>query len=297
MGVGSICGLFGKSRQGYYKQQRTGQSQAMQAAIIVQTVQQIRTTQKRVGTRKLHQMMSVPLQQQGISIGRDKLFDLLASNKLLIRQRKRRRPTTTDSNHPFRKYPNLIKGLDVKYANQVWVSDITYLSLSAARFCYLSLITDVYSRKIVGYCLYPSLKKEGPLAALNMALQARSSSIFYKTIHHSDRGLQYCSKEYIALLCKNDTAISMTENGDPAENAIAERVNGILKSEFLLDRQFASFKDAAIAVREAVQTYNLLRIHSSRNYLTPQQAYSQAAGTLPCRWKRRQKTIVNQIQD
>ena len=130
-----------------------------------------------------------------------------------------------------------------------------------------------------------------------MALQARSSSIFYKTIHHSDRGLQYCSKEYIALLCKNDTAISMTENGDPAENAIAERVNGILKSEFLLDRQFASFKDAAIAVREAVQTYNLLRIHSSRNYLTPQQAYSQAAGTLPCRWKRRQKTIVNQIQD
>lgn len=274
-----------------------GQSQAMQAAIIVRTVQQIRATQKRVGTRKLHQMMSLSLQQQGISIGRDKLFELLASNKLLIRQRKRRRPTTTDSNHPFRKYPNLIKGLEVNYANQVWVSDITYLSLSAARFCYLSLITDVYSRKIVGYCLYPSLRKEGPLTALNMALQTRSSSIFYKTIHHSDRGLQYCSKEYIALLCKNDTAISMTENGDPAENAIAERVNGILKSEFLLDRQFATYKEAAIAVREAVQTYNLLRIHSSRNYLTPQQAYSQAAGTLPCRWKRRGKTIVNQIQD
>lgn len=261
----------------------------MQAAIIVQTVQQIRATQKRVGTRKLHQMMSAPLQQQGISIGRDKLFELLASNKLLIRQRKRRRPATTDSNHPFRKYPNLIKELEVKYANQVWVSDITYLSLSAARFCYLSLITDVYSRKIVGYCLYPSLKKEGPLAALNMALQTRTSSIFYKTIHHSDRGLQYCSKEYIALLCKNDTAISMTENGDPAENAIAERVNGILKSEFLLDRQFASYKEAAIAVREAVQTYNLLRIHSSRNYLTPQQAYSQAAGALPSRWRRREK--------
>jgi len=284
LGLGNICGLFGKSRQGY-------------SAIIIEKVQQIRATQKRVGTRKLQQMMSVSLQQQGISIGRDKLFDLLASNRLLIRQRKRRRPATTDSNHPFRKYPNLIKGLEVKYANQVWVSDITYLSLSATRFCYLSLITDVYSRKIVGYCLYPSLKKEGPLAALNMALQTRNSSVYYKTIHHSDRGLQYCSREYIALLGNNDIGISMTENGDPAENAIAERVNGILKSEFLLDRQFTSYKEANIAVQQAVQTYNLLRIHSSRNYLTPQQAYSQAAGPLPSRWKRREKTTVNQIQD
>lgn len=269
----------------------------MESAIVIEMVQQIRTSQKRVGTRKLTEMLNSPLSQHGIKMGRDKLFDLLASNNLLIRKRKRKRPNTTDSNHPFRKYPNLIKGLEITYANQLWVSDITYISLSGGRFCYLSLITDVYSRKIVGHCLYPSLKKEGPLQALKMALATRSESIFYKTIHHSDRGLQYCSSEYIAQLMKANTSISMTENGDPGENAIAERVNGILKSEFLLDNQFTSYQQACTAVDEAVLTYNQQRLHASRNYMTPDQVYSQATGPIPARWKHRKKKSVNQSQD
>lgn len=284
--------MFGMSSQSYYKRLRTAHCDQMNSVIVLDLVRQIRHTQKRVGTRKLIEMLHLPLSQHGIKLGRDKLFDLLASNNLLIRKRKRRRPVTTDSNHPFRKYPNLIRGLEVSYANQLWVSDITYISLSGGRFCYLSLITDVYSRKIVGHCLYPSLKKEGPLAALKMALSTRETSIFYKTIHHSDRGLQYCSREYIHQLENANTSISMTENGDPGENAIAERVNGILKTEFLLDRQFTSYREACLAVEDAIQIYNQERLHSSRNYLTPDQVYRQASGKLAARWKSRKKVAV-----
>lgn len=258
----------------------------MREGVIIESVRSFRVKQQRVGTRKLHQMLQDQLKPHGISIGRDKLFDLLACNNMLIRRRKRRRPVTTDSNHSLRKYPDLIAGMEASYANQIWVSDITYLSL-AKGFCYLSLVTDVYSRKIVGYCLYPTLHRQGPLMALKMALETRTKSIFYKTIHHSDRGIQYCSKEYIDLLRSNDTAISMTQNGDPAENAIAERVNGILKTEFLLDRQFSSYVDAAMAVKEAVETYNQLRLHSSRGFFTPDQVYLQASGKIPAKWKNR----------
>ena len=269
----------------------------MKSAIVVDLVLKMRLNQQRVGTRKLLEMLSGPLKQHGIKIGRDKLFDLLASHQLLIRKRKRKRPATTDSNHPFRKYPNLIKDLSVSCANQLWVSDITYIPLSGSRFCYLSLITDVYSRKIVGHCLYPTLKKEGPLQALRMALSTREGSVFYKTVHHSDRGIQYCSHDYIKELVAAEVSISMTENGDPSENAIAERVNGILKTEFLLDKQFSSYQQALTAVEGAIRTYNQDRLHASRNYLTPDQVYRQATGEIPARWKSRKKSPVNPLQD
>ena len=269
----------------------------MKEAIVLDQVQKIRAQQPQVGTRRLLQMLAPTLNQHGIKLGRDKLFDLLASQQLLIRRSRRRRPPTTDSNHPFRKYPSLVKELEIRYANQVWVSDITYLSLAGERFCYLSLVTDVYSRKIIGYSLSASLKKEGPIAALNMALQTRSSSVFFKTIHHSDRGMQYCCKEYIDLLCKNDVAVSMTQNGDPGENAIAERVNGILKCEFALNVRFASFKEAESAVNQSITTYNQLRLHSSCNYMTPDQAYKTASGKMSRRWKNRKKMAVNLKQD
>ena len=269
----------------------------MESALIIDLVRTIRLRQQRVGTRKLLEMLSLPLTQHGIKIGRDKLFDLLASHQLLIRKRKRKRPATTDSNHPFRKYPNMIKELPVSHANQLWVSDITYLSLSGSRFCYLSLVTDVYSRKIIGHCLHPTLKKEGPLQALRMALSTRNGSVFYKTIHHSDRGIQYCSHDYIKELEASGISISMTENGDPGENAIAERVNGILKTEFLLDQQFSSYKQALTAVEAAIRTYNEDRLHMSRNNLTPDQVYRQASGEIAARWKPRKKPSVNQLQD
>lgn len=239
----------------------------------------------RIGTRKLHYLLSAVLEQHDISIGRDKLFDLLAGYGLLVRRRKRRKALTTDSNHPFRKYPNLVRGLQVVRPCQLWVSDITYIGL-AAGFCYLSLVTDAHSRKIVGYSLQPDLKKEGPLSALRMALSTLEGQPKDTLIHHSDRGMQYCCADYTTLLQCNDISISMTEKGDPYENAIAERVNGILKDEFLLDRTFNTLEQAAFVVADSIYTYNKLRPHASCNYLTPEEAH-QKQGLLKAKWKRR----------
>lgn len=269
----------------------------MQQAIIVDQVRQFRVRQQHVGTRRLQQMLGPVLRQHGIKMGRDKLFDLLAGQQLLVRQRKRKKVVTTDSNHPFRRYPNLVQDVTVKVANQVWVSDITYVSLAGSKFCYLSLVTDVYSRKIVGYHLHPGLQKEGPLAALQMALEQRKASVFFRTIHHSDRGIQYCCHAYTDRLLGNDIAISMTQQGDPAENALAERVNGILKSELGLGETFGSLAQAQQAVHQAVDTYNRLRLHSSCDYLTPDQAYQKATGELKKRWKPPFKRPVNHKQD
>jgi putative transposase len=243
---------------------------------------EIRQQMPRIGTRKLHYMLTDTLQKHSIRIGRDKLFDLLSDYGLLVRRRKRKRTNTTDSNHPFRKYPNLIRALEVLRPDHLWVSDITYISLRDG-FCYLSLVTDAYSRKIVGYCLYPTLKKEGPIQALKMAVADR----VYRQplIHHSDRGLQYCCTDYITLLESKAMYISMTENGDPYENAIAERVNGILKSEFALDSDFDNFEKANEAVKRAVSIYNQMRPHASCDYLTPEQAH-QKQGLLNTKWKK-----------
>jgi len=237
----------------------------------------------RIGTRKLHYMLQEKLGLHGITAGRDKLFDLLADYGLLVRRRKRKRVFTTNSSHPFKKYPNLIKELQAERPNCLWVSDITYISLED-KFCYLSLVTDAYSRNITGYCLYPTLQQEGPLLALQNALAILGGKPGKPLIHHSDRGLQYCSTKYITLLEDNSITISMTEKGDPYENAIAERVNGILKEEFGLDGEFKNFEQAKAAVDHAVHTYNNLRPHASCNYLTPQAAH-QLTGAIPRRWK------------
>jgi putative transposase len=241
----------------------------------------------RIGTRKLYGMLTKTLQEHKIKIGRDKLFDLLEEYGMLIRRRKRKRVCTTDSNHPFRKYPNLVRELQVMHPNQLWVSDITYIRL-IDEFCYLSLVTDAYSRKIVGYCLYPTLQKEGPVAALSMALSNLPPTAADGLIHHSDRGRQYCCDAYVNVLMERKVTISMTEKGDPYENALAERVNRTMKDEFSLDKGFDSFELAAAAVNKAVNTYNTLRPHDSCNHLTPDQAHQQQ-GPLPMRWKKRKK--------
>ena len=233
-------------------------------------------------------MLSQSLQRHKIRLGRDRFFNLLAENGMLVRKRKRKKVQTTDSNHPFKKYPNLIKDLNIDQANQVWVSDITYLPLVGSRFCYLSLITDAYSRKIVGYCLYPSLAAEGPIEALKMALASIKTPANYSLIHHSDRGSQYCSKSYIEILDGDKVCISMAEKGNPYENAIAERVNGILKSEFGLDRLFKNYEAAAAVVAEAIHIYNEQRPHASCDYLTPNQAHEKQ-GKLTRRWQKKTK--------
>ncbi len=166
------------------------------------------------------------MEEHDISMGRDLLLDLLRENNLLLRRRKRKQPLTTDSSHWMRKYPDLIRGISLSRADELWVSDITYIYLAKKKFGYLSLITDAYSRKIVGFCMNKDLSADGPMAALAMALKSRKSN--ESLIHHSDRGSQYCSDDYITLLKASTIGISMTQSGNPRDNAIAERVNGIL---------------------------------------------------------------------
>lgn len=283
----TICDVFGKTRQAHYKREKRREFLVMQQAMVVKLVEEIRVELPRIGGRKLYHLLKKPLLEHGIDIGRDKLFFILSECGLLVKKRRRRKPITTDSDHPFYKYPNLIKELTILYPNQVWVSDITYISL-APGFCYLSLITDAYSRRIVGYSLWRNLSKEGPLNALKMAIAQLEGKRSSPMIHHSDRGLQYCCADYIRILELNCIAISMTLNGDPYENAQAERVNGILKTEFNLDRGFRSFEIALESVTRAIQSYNFARPHASCNYLTPDEAYS-LNGEIKKRWKHYNK--------
>jgi putative transposase len=274
-GIGKICGLFGKTRQAWYVQQWSAEDDTLRDTVVLKRVKEIREQMPRIGTRKLYGMLTKTLQEHKIKIG------------MLVRRRKRKKVSTTDSNHPFRKYPNLIRELQVIHPNQLWVSDITYIRL-IDEFCYLSLVTDAYSRRIIGYCLYPTLQKEGPVTALNMALSSLPATTVESLIHHSDRGRQYCCDAYVNVLMEKKVRISMTEKGDPYENALAERVNRTMKEEFLLDRGFDSFELAVASVSKAVNTYNTLRPHDSCNHLTPDQAHQQQ-GTLPMRWKKKKK--------
>jgi len=230
------------------------------------------------------------LEAHGIKVGRDYLFDLLGRHKLLIRQRKRK-VITTDSRHWMRKYENLIKELDCRRPEQIWVSDITYIRMGN-QWGYLSLITDAYSRKIMGYCLRTDMSAQGPIEALQMAINNRRY-VEQMLIHHSDRGSQYCCEDYIKILKDNSISISMTQNGDPYENALAERMNGILKTEFNLYGTHYGFEQTYQLVKESISAYNSLRPHSSCDYLTPDQAH-QLKGSMKKRWKPYPKNWSNQ---
>lgn len=272
--------LLGYSRQSYYQGIKFIQQKAYEADIVINEVLRYRKYQKRLGTRKLLHEMQGFLEAHNFQIGRDAMFNLLAERGMLITKRKRRGCITTLSKHRFKKYPNIIKGFIPIAPNQLWVSDITYIHLSDD-FAYLSLITDAYSHKIVGFYLSEDLSAKGPLKALKMALTGNPDC--KNLIHHSDRGVQYCCDEYVKLLQNNTIKISMTENGDPLENPLAERVNGILKSE-LLEEVFVDFKIAQQAIAVACSTYNHLRPHGSIDNLKPVEAH-QKTGELNKRWK------------
>lgn len=271
--------MFGKTRQAYYEETWAISEETVEYVTVIDLVNIFRRYMPRIGTRKLYHLLQEPFQQHGLKIGRDKLFSLLAENKMLVKKR-RRRTKTTYSQHWLRKYPNLIKELNVTRPEQLWVSDITYIRVGK-EYNYLSLITDAYSRRIMGYCLHRTLDTKGCLNALKMALHKRSG--MDKLIHHSDRGIQYCSFDYTLTLKELGIEISMTENGDPYENALAERINGILKDEFNLSDTFQNHSYAAKAVEEKVNIYNTMRPHASCNYLTPVEAHQQV-GELKCRW-------------
>lgn len=277
--------MLGYSRQAFYQhlihQQRTG----LQHDLVIQQVLSIRLRQPRVGTRKLHLMLQAFLLHHHIQLGRDGLQELLRDNGLLIRRRRCRAPRTTFSDHWMHKYPDLTLGLEPLKVHDLWVSDITYVAVQQG-FCYLSLVTDVYSRMIVGCHLDEGLGAAGCVRALAMALRHLPAS-HRSLIHHSDRGCQYCSEEYVEQLRRRGISISMTQHSDPRENAIAERVNGILKQE-LLQKVYSSIKEARQGVKASIEIYNTERLHSSVNMLTPELA-SQQTGKLKRWWTSSQR--------
>lgn len=242
----------------------------------------------KIGGRKLLELIQPRLPTE-LSIGRDSFFDFLRRYGLLVGKR-RRRIKTTYSNHWLRKYPNLIKGFIPMRANQLWVSDITYVE-TVAGFVYLNLITDAYSRKIVGWAIGETLEAKYTVQALRMALKQVPKGT-EGLIHHSDRGVQYCCGEYVKVLNKYHVQISMTENGDPRENAIAERVNGILKDEWLNQMRLKSMEEAVKELKRIVQIYNSCRPHASLDMKTPKYAHSQS-GEFKKHWKTYYKTEQN----
>jgi len=279
--IGKLCDLFGKTRHAFYDNQWRQHDDFLKEEIIIQWVLEIRKQLPRIGVRKLLHMLEPKLAEHSLQAGRDYLFDVMAAHKLLVRTRKRK-AITTDSRHWMRKYQNLIRDLIIERPEHLWVSDITYIRLING-FVYLSLVTDAYSRKIVGYHLQKNLLAAGCVTALEMALSNRTN-IDSPLIHHSDRGSQYCCKDYVDLLFENNIGISMTNNGDPYENALAERVNGIIKTEFSLYSSQFGFEVTAGFIEQAITAYNNLRPHSSCDYLTPAEAH-QRTGVLKKRWK------------
>lgn len=272
IGIAGITQLLGFSRQAYYKQKVDRQRRLKELLEVRELVMQIRRKMPRIGTRKLLYLLENDLRRSNIKMGRDVFFNFLRAEHLLIKP-KRSYIKTTNSKHWMKKYPNLIEGLLIKRPEQVWVSDITYVKADHKHH-YLSLITDAYSKKIMGYELNSDLSVEGPVKALNMALKNRKYPN-KKLIHHSDRGLQYCSGEYIERLKSNEIEISMTQNGDPYENAVAERINGILKYEFLLVDGFRDHLQALSTIKDSIEIYNQERPHLSCAMLTPEQAHKQ----------------------
>ena len=258
----------------------------MKEEILLQLVEKQRELMHRIGGRKLLELIQPRLPPE-LSIGRDSFFDFLRDKGLLVGKR-RRRIKTTYSNHWLRKYPNLIKEFIPTRANQLWVSDITYVE-TVAGFVYLSLITDAYSRKIVGWAVGESLEAKYTVQALRMALRQVPKGS-EGLIHHSDRGVQYCCSDYVKVLNKNHVQISMTENGDPRENAIAERVNGILKDEWLNQMKLSTIENVIKEIKRIVEIYNSCRPHASLDMKTPEYAHSQS-GKFNKRWKIYYKTV------
>ena len=271
--IEQTCKCYDMHRDAYYKFKKRIDKRKVVAARVIELVKEERIEQPRVGTRKLYEALQYTFEASDLKVGRDSLFDILREHDMLVK-RKKASCKTTDSYHRFHKYKNLVKDMVVSAPNQVWVSDITYIR-TVNGFCYLALITDMYSRKIVGYDISDSLELAGCLRALKLAL--RTARPADGLVHHSDRGIQYCSNQYVEKLKKRNIRISMTEENHCYENSIAERVNGILKDEFYLDQCFFNTKYAIIATKNAIDIYNNKRLHVSLGYKTPNMVFKNVA--------------------
>lgn len=262
--------MFGVNRQVYYRRIQAVKRRKSRAVLVIELVESIRLQMPKIGTRKLYFMLENELKQ--LNVGRDMLFRILKANHMLI-QPKRRYHITTNSHHRFRKHKNLIENVVPERPEQIWVSDITYVG-NRENPMYLALVTDAYSKQIMGHDLSNSLDVSGSLRALKMAVKKRKYKNNIVT-HHSDRGLQYCSNEYQDLLKKYNLNCSMTESYDPYANAVAERVNGILKSEFIGRKNNCSLQTMEQLINDSVKIYNEKRPHFSCFYKTPKQMHIQ----------------------
>lgn len=272
--MSSVCHRVGITRQNYYARRRRRERRRVDGGLVAELVLKERQIQPRIGTRKLQVILKEDFKRAGVKIGRDRLFEELRQRDLLVKRQRREYPRTTNSEHSLPVFRNLIKDRTVRKANEVWVNDITYLRTDEG-FLYLALATDSYSRKIVGYHCADTLESIGCLQALEMALSSLPKGA--KPIHHSDRGCQYCCHEYVKRLNESGLSISMTETNHSAENAQAERVNGILKNEYALGLRFRTKAQARYAVDQAVLIYNTRRPHLSLDYQIPAVVHSLAA--------------------
>lgn len=268
MTVSILCSFWGYTRQAYYKDLRCLKEAYYLDHHVLSMIHLIRARQPRVGGLKLWRM----LKRAGLPVGRDYIYRVLGENGLLVKTGKKR-VYTTDSSGWLRQFSNLVKGLEINRPNQVWVCDITYLQAGDG-FVFLSLITDAYSRKILGYHVHPNLDTDGPLTALRMAIEQAGHIAPNDIIHHSDRGCQYCSAMYVNVLKQYKIRPSTTQDGSPYDNAMAERVNGILKTEWLDNEKFDDIEQPRRKVSEVIEIYNNERLHMAINSNTPEEVYS-----------------------
>jgi transposase InsO family protein len=269
--LANLCSWFGLTRQAYYQSKNRVEKDLIEQEILLDKIGDIRKDHKRLGGRKLFFKLEAFMDEHNIKMGRDAFFDLLRDNKLLVKQRKSHH-VTTNSNHWMKKYPHLIKDIEPIGPNHVWVSDITYWKTKGGHY-YISFITDAYSRKIVGYHVADTMEAIESATALKMAIKTLKISA-KGLIHHSDRGSQYCSSMYVNILKKEGIKISMTENGDPLENAIAERINGIIKGEYLFDYLIKTLLNAKEVLKSVVKLYNEDRPHSSIGNAVPSKVHN-----------------------
>ena len=297
--MGLLCQLFGKSWQAYYQHKDTLEKKRLTEEMVVQFVQEVRAFDHGIGGEKLHEIY---LRRFGrgyeYMVGRDKMEAIIARNHLQVRI-PRRKPRTTDSRHGFFTYPNLVKDFIPSRKNQVWVTDITYIPIWGARgeyvFCYLSVITDAYTKEIISWCVGDSLEAWHSVECLTNAFDALAEEDKVDLIHHSDRGVQYVSAAYTSLLLDAGIKISMTESGDPKDNPIAERINNTIKNELLRDIKFHSIVEVRRAMKRAVEFYNNERPHMSLNNMTPREAAS-CRGKMQKKWTSYREKYLESLE-
>jgi len=271
--VKELCKIFDRSKQSYYQRISYNYQEEVKGEILYQQIQKQRVLMPRMGGRKLHSLIKAELPEE-LLIGRDKFFDWLRANNLLVKKRKVR-VFTTNSHHWLHKYPYLVEGYKPIGPNQLWVSDITYIDTDEG-VMYLFLLTDAWSKKILGWKLSDNMRAENAIIALKMALKQWNNRTA-ELIHHSDRGVQYCSEKYVQLLEKNAIKISMTQNSNPLDNSIAERINGILKDEWIYNKKLKTHHSAVIYVNKIIFIYNNNRPHLSLGMFTPNYFHQKAS--------------------